>query len=91
MTTKQVDSKGRITLDKSYANSTMLLDEQEDGTLILRPAVTVPAREAWLWKNKKALKMVLDGVEQARQGKFIKGPNLKADAAFVKRIKDADE
>ena len=51
MTVKQVDSKGRITLDKTYAGSTMILEQEDDGTLILRPAVTVPAREAWLWKN----------------------------------------
>ena len=88
MTTKQVDSKGRITLDKTYANSMMLVDEQDDGTVILRPAVVVPAREAWLWKNKKALKMVLDGIDEARRGKRVAGPDLKAAAALAARIKD---
>jgi len=88
MTTKQVDSKGRITLNKAYANSTMLVDEQDDGTLILRPALTVPAREAWLWKNKKALKLVLDGVAGAKKREFVKGPDLAAAAKLAARIKD---
>jgi hypothetical protein len=86
MTTKRVDSKGRITLDKSYAGSTMLLEEQEDGTLILHPAVTIPAREAWLWKNKKALAMVMQGLKEAREGKPVPGPDLKADRAMLKKL-----
>lgn len=88
MVAKLVDSKGRITLDKIYAGSTMLVEQQKDGTVILRPAVTVPAREAWLWKNKKALGMVMRGLEGARKRQFVPGPNLKADAAFARRIKD---
>ena len=86
MVAKQVDSKGRITLDKSYAGSTMLVEQEEDGTVILRPAVTVPAREAWLWKNKKALAMVMQGIKESREGKFVPGPDLKADRALLKKL-----
>src|SRR5438128_8272291 len=67
MVAKLVDSKGRIVLDKSYAGATMLVDQRKDGTIVLRPAVTVPADEAWLWKNKKALAMVQEGLAEARQ------------------------
>jgi hypothetical protein len=88
MTVKQVDSKGRVTLDKAYAGSTMILEQDEDGTIILRPAVTVPAREAWLWKNPKALAMVMRGLKDAREGKFVKGPDLKAAAKLAAKIKD---
>jgi hypothetical protein len=88
MVAKQVDAKGRITLDKRYAGGTMLVEESDDGTIILRPAVTVPANEAWLWKNKKALAMVMQGIADAKAGRFVPGPDLKADAKLIARMKD---
>ncbi|MGB7160054.1 MAG: hypothetical protein WBD40_18450 [Tepidisphaeraceae bacterium] len=88
MLAKQVDSKGRITLDREYAGSTMLVESREDGTIVLRPAVTVPASEAWLWKNKRALALVMDGLEEARQGRSADAPNLAAAAKLAAKIKD---
>jgi predicted transcriptional regulator len=88
MVAKLVDSKGRIVLDKSYAGATMLVDQRADGTIVLRPAVTVPANEAWLWKNKKALAMVQRGLKEARQGRFVKPPDLAAGEKLAARIKD---
>jgi len=88
MISKQVDSKGRIVLDKAYAGSTMLVDRQEDGTIVLRPAVTVPANEAWLWKNKKALAMVQEGLAEARQGRRAGAPDLGAAAKLAAKLKD---
>ena len=88
MVAKLVDSKGRIALDKSYAGSTMLVDRREDGTIVLRPAVTVPADEAWLWKNKKALAMVQEGLKEARQGRHVPGPDMVAARKLAARIKD---
>ena len=43
------------------------------------PAEAVPAREAWLYKNPKALDAVRAGVEEARAGRFAEAPDLKAD------------
>jgi hypothetical protein len=88
MIPKQVDSKGRIALDKSYAGSTMLVERRDDGTIVLRPAVTVPANEAWLWKNKQALAMVQAGLEQARRGEHVPGPNLAKAKKLASKIKD---
>jgi len=88
MIAKHVDSKGRITLDKSYANTTMLVEQADDGTITLRPAVTVPANEAWLWKNKKALAMVMQGIADAKAGRFAKPPDLAAAAKLASKIKD---
>lgn len=88
MVAKQVDSKGRISLDKSYAGSLMLVEPREDGTILLRPAVTVPIAEAWLWKNPKALSMVQEGIEQARAGIHADSPDLTAAAKLAARIKD---
>ena len=88
MVAKLVDSKGRIVLDKSYAGTTMLVDQREDGTIVLRPAVTVPADEAWLWKNKKALAMVQEGLEEARRGRHVAAPDMAAARKLAARIKD---
>jgi hypothetical protein len=88
MIAKQVDSKGRISLDKSYAGSTMLMDRRDDGTIVLRPAVTVPANEAWLWKNAEALSMVQEGIDEARQGVHADPPDLAAAAKLASKIKD---
>ena len=87
MVAKLVDSKGRILLDKSYAGAKMLVEKREDGTIVLRPAVTVPADEAWLWRNKKALAMVQKGLKEARQRRFVRPPDLVAAKKLAARIK----
>ena len=88
MIAKQVDNKGRIALDKAYAGSTMLVERQADGTIVLRPAVTVPANEAWLWQNKPALEAVQAGLAEARQRRHAAPPNLSAAAKLAAKIKD---
>jgi hypothetical protein len=66
----------------------MLVEVRDDGTILMRPAVTVPANEAWLWKNKKALSLVQRGLAEARQGRHVRGPDLKAAAKLAAKIKD---
>ena len=88
MVLKQADSKGRIVLGRSYAGSTLLAEHRDDGTIVLHPAVTVPVREAWLWKNKKALAMVQEGIEEAAQGRRSTSPNLAVAAKLAGKIKD---
>jgi hypothetical protein len=87
-TTKQIDSKGRILLGKRFAGETVLVEERPGGEYLLRPAVTVPAAEAWLWKNKIALASVRRGIEQASGDQFVAGPDLKADAASAEGMSD---
>ena len=55
MTTKTVDARGRLTLGQKYANSLVIVRERDDGALEIVPAEAIPAREAWLYKNPKAL------------------------------------
>ncbi len=88
MLPRQVDSKGRIALDKAYAGSTMLVERRGDGTILLRPAVTVPAPEAWLWKNKQALARVQAGLAEAAEGRHAPAPDLAAAAKLAAKIRD---
>jgi hypothetical protein len=88
MNLKLADNKGRVLLGKSYAGATMLAEDLEDRTIIVRPAVTVPVNEAWLWKNKQALEIVKQGLDDARQGRHTTAPDLKAAARLAAKIKD---
>ena len=64
------DSKGRITLGKRATEvSGYTLKERKDGTILLEPLIEVPAKEAWLFKNKEALESVKRGLEQSTKGK----------------------
>ena len=63
------DAKGRITLGRlADGVSSYEVERLEDGTIILRPNVEIPAREEWLWRNKKALESVRRGLEQSSRG-----------------------
>ena len=72
--TRSVDKKGRLLLGTELADSTVLVERTEIGEFIIRPAVTVPLEEAWLFQNKKALDSVLRGLEDARLGRVVEDP-----------------
>lgn len=90
MTVKVADSKGRLALGGRYANATMIVEESEDGAVItLKRAVTIPVNETWLFRNPKALDLVLRGLEEARAGKLsATPPDLDADEAWVDDLED---
>jgi hypothetical protein len=74
MTTKQVDSKGRLTLGPEFAGSLVIVDDSEPDTIVIRKAVAIPKREAWLYSNNEALAALRRGLEQARNGEFSNSP-----------------
>ena len=76
------DSKERVTLARALRQLRLrfgdrpfrfnILYNETTGMIVLAPATTVPLREAWLYENPKALKMVLKGIEQAGRGERSK-------------------
>ena len=84
---KQIDSKGRLLLGSEFAGATFLMEKQKDGSLVLRPAVTVPVEAAWFFKNQKAQNLVRAGLEEAAQGK-LKKVNWKSDSKLVAQLED---
>jgi hypothetical protein len=78
------DAKRRVCIPKAllkegvsyhiYVNST--------GQIILDPQVTIPASEAWLFENKKALDSVDRGMTESQQGQ------TKDRGSFAKYIRD---
>jgi hypothetical protein len=75
------DSKRRLTLGKALSG----LDEDvrfdiyrnPDGQIVLDPQVSIPASEAWLYRNPEALARVRRGLQEAAEGKV-------AHASFAK-------
>jgi len=81
MTTKTLDSKGRLTLGPAFANRLVIVDDSDETRIVITPATAVPSHEAWLYKNEAALKSVLLGLRQARSGEFASSPpDVDADS-----------
>lgn len=84
--TVRPDSKGRITLGKrSREFSGYTMKEKADGSILLEPLIEVPAKEAWLYKNKEAFDRVSKGLEQSAAGK------TKSLGSFAKYLDDDEE
>lgn len=72
------DAKGRIQLGKVAKDVVRYqIIEESDGKIILLPEVAIPASEAWLYKNKKALEAVKTGLEQSASGKIKRRGSFK--------------
>ena len=89
MTTKTADSKGRIALGSRFANRMVIVEELDDTEVRITLAQVIPEREAWLYKNPKALASVRRGLTQAKAGEFSKSPpDLHQDAQLAEQIDD---
>jgi hypothetical protein len=84
----KTDGRGRISLGENYKDGSFQVLANQHGEILLRRMISVPAREAWLYENPKALNSVRKGIEQARQGKLVKGPDLNDASAFATKIPD---
>ena len=70
----RVDSKNRISLGKLKGAkiTSFKVYRNASGQYILDPQVSVPAHEAWLYQNPKAMAAVKKGLAAARAGKLVK-------------------
>ena len=68
------DAKNRILLGRrvTHPSGFYRVYQNDAGQIILDPLETIPAHEAWLFRNKKAAVSVLKGLDQARRGKLVK-------------------
>ena len=88
MTTKTIDSKGRLLLGKEFASRLVVVDDNEPDRLVIMPATAVPDRELWLYRNPEALASLERGLEQAKRREFVPGPNMEQAAALAAEIED---
>jgi hypothetical protein len=87
MTTKLVDKKGRLMLGSAFAGRMVIVDDSDPEQIVISPAVAIPEREAWLYKNKEALNRVRKGLQQARESQFSESPpDLDKDAALADQL-----
>jgi hypothetical protein len=63
----RIDSKNRVTIGKlllyEYVRSVQA-SVLENGDILLKPMVEIPASEKWLYQNKEALESVKRGLAQ---------------------------
>lgn len=88
MTTKNTDSKGRLTLGERFANRTVIVEEIDETEVRVTLARVVPERELWLHENRAASAAVMRGLADAKAGRVSAGPDLAADAALADRLQD---
>ena len=89
--TKNVDSTGKISLGKAFANQTVLIQYKENGEVLIRLTEIPPNPETWLSENQQALGLVHQGLEEAQNGDFsLNPPNLQESFSFAKLIPDEE-
>ena len=68
------DAKKRIVLPKGLVGKdiTYHIYVNEFGQIVLDPQVSIPASEAWLYRNPQALASVRRGLADAAQGRVSK-------------------
>ena len=82
--TKSLDSKYRITLG---GRLTKLLGKRmnaeayqifvgRNGDILLRPSVSIPSNEAWVYKNPEVIGKLRKGLQEAREGKLERVEDL---------------
>lgn len=70
---KSIDERKRLTLGNVLEGfERVQIFKNNQGDVLLKPLVEIPASEAWLYKNKKALTSVQKGLRQAAEGKISK-------------------
>lgn len=66
------DDRGRIALGralKDLDDASFNVYRDDTGRIVLEPQVSIPASEAWLFRNKTALASLRRGLTQAASGK----------------------
>lgn len=66
------DSRNRVSLGpvlKSFEGASFTVYLEDSGRIVLEPQVSVPASEAWLFKNRSALESLRRGFEDAAAGR----------------------
>ena len=84
--TKPLDSKFRITLGGKLTRTIgkrMNVESYQifvgkNGDILLRPSVSVPSSEAWVYQNPAVINKVRKGLAEAKEGKTERADDLDA-------------
>ena len=74
VTEARVDTKHRVALGKLVSSqvTSFRVYRNAHSQIILDPLISIPALEAWLFKNQRAATLVQRGLEDAQQGRLVK-------------------
>lgn len=87
MVLKNTDSRGRLALGQEFANRQFIVTEVSETEIKLEIACVVPAHEAWLYRNPRALDEVRRGLDDLRAGRVnTHPPDLKAARQLADEI-----
>jgi hypothetical protein len=80
---KPLDTKKRINLGEKILKTMGSKNINEfqvylgaEGDILLKPMVSIPAKEAWIYKTPEALSKIKKGLKEARDGKTKKVKSL---------------
>lgn len=81
----KLDSKNRVTMGRigPVKVSSYRVYRNSLGQIILDPQATIPAHEAWLFKNDRAKGLVQKGLQEAKAKRLV-----KADEDYSKYVDD---
>ena len=89
MTTRTLDTKGRVTLGSQFAGQTVVIDDSNPTCILIKPVVMIPAEEAWLYENETARGLVRAGLDDARRGNFAEtGPDVEGDLEWLDDVEE---
>jgi hypothetical protein len=82
--TKFIDSKNRITLGgkiMKFVGKHLKFDSYQvflstAGDILLRPSISIPSSEAWIYENPKVIRQIRKGLNEAKEGKIKEVDNL---------------
>lgn len=86
MLLKNTDKKGRVSLGASFANVPVHIEPKGKGEWMIRVVEAIPAKEAWLMKNKEALNLVTTGILQAQNREFAEDPMEGRDYSWLEEV-----
>lgn len=85
---KQLDSKDRISLGGKLKKIIGNMDGFQvfvgkDGDILLRPSISIPANEAWIYKNPEVIGAIRKGLADVKAGRTIRVDDLES---FLKKL-----
>jgi PHD/YefM family antitoxin component YafN of YafNO toxin-antitoxin module len=90
-TIKTADARGRVNLGAAFANAIVALTYTDPTEVVISKAQCDSETEEWLFRNPRALRGLLQGLEESERGEFVKTPpDFEADMEEARRaLKEA--
>ena len=88
----KLDTKKRVTLGAVFKKSRLFNETSvetfetfigSEGDILLKPRVSIPARELWVHQNPNAAKDIQRGIQDVKQGRVTK---VKDVNKFIKQL-----